>query len=519
MDKVNEFEYGVDRQTTSKQRFSDEANLHYRYSLDEDLAEDKDTIMDYVRHHMRNQRPRLDELRRYYEGENVRILEEKRRKEENSADHRAVHNIAGYISTFIQGYMSGVPIKTEYPEPVEESGEAAEIPIGTDKQTMNDVLQELNRKNDADEHNSELVLDQSIYGRAYELVYRRKDDLIRFVRLDPTQTFVVYSDDVEREPAGAIRYKKSFNDETKLKVWVYTNTRIVTYEFDLKKNTELVELSSETHSFGQVPIVEYENNSSRRGDFEAVLNLIDLYDSAQSDTANYTQDLNDAMLKIEGNVKMDAKEAKEMKANNIIIARPAVDPNGNVHQPHVDYIYKQYDVAGAEAYKTRILNDIFLISCVPNLLDDQFSGNKSGEALKMKLFGLSQKRATKERKFKKSLRQRYRLIKSIMNVASEGDFEVEKIIVTFTENLPRAISQEVEWFTKAGGQLSLQTLLTLLSFVENPQEEMDKMDAERERNAPQQNQLDFQGLLNYVNEDDPQREGVDDADNEPEQAN
>ena len=31
-------------------------------------------------------------------------------------------------------------------------------------------------------------------------------------------------------------------------------------------------------------------------DFEKVIPLIDLYDNAQSDTANYMSDLNDAML-------------------------------------------------------------------------------------------------------------------------------------------------------------------------------------------------------------------------------
>lgn len=511
MKKVNEFEFGVDKQTVSKQRFSDESVIHYRYPISEDLGEDKDAILDFVRHHMRHQHYRLDVLRRYYEGENVTILEEERRKEEDVADHRAVHNFAGYISTFIQGYMSGVPIKTEYPV---DEGEAEDVPDDAEpEETINDVLQELNRKNEADEHNSEMVLDQSRYGRAYELVYRRQDDVIRFVRLDPQKTFVVYSDDVEREPVGAIRYKEKYNDATMLKIWVYTKDKIRVFEYDLKKNADLVLLDEKENFFRDVPIVEYENNSSRRSDFEAVLNLIDLYDSAQSDTANYTQDLNDAMLKIEGYVNLSGEQAKEMKKNNIVIAKPAVAPDGSVQPVHVDYIYKKYDVAGAEAYKSRIANDIFLISCVPNMLDEKFGGNQSGEALKMKLFGLSQKRATKERKFKRGLRKRYQLIKAQMNRASEGDFDVEKIIITFTENLPRAVSQELEWFTKAGGKLSLQTLLTLLPFVENPQEEMDKMESEKQIDP--EPSLDYSRMLNYLNADE---DGGEDADNDAEQA-
>ena len=37
--------------------------------------------------------------------------------------------------------------------------------------------------------------------------------------------------------------------------------------------------------------------------------LIDLYDEAQSDTANYMSDLNDAMLLIKGNVDLNEEVA------------------------------------------------------------------------------------------------------------------------------------------------------------------------------------------------------------------
>src|SRR5699024_6211959 len=96
----------------------------------------------------------------------------------------------------------------------------------------------------------------------------------------------------------------------------------------------------------------------------------------------------------------------------------------------------------------------------------------------MKLFALSQKRATKERLFKKSLRDRYRLISNIMNLASEGTFDANEVTVTFTENLPSMIDKELMWFNAAGGRLSLETLLANLSFVENPQEEIERLEQE-----------------------------------------
>ncbi|MEL1199037.1 phage portal protein, partial [Staphylococcus epidermidis] len=75
--------------------------------------------------------------------------------------------------------------------------------------------------------------------------------------------------------------------------------------FFVENSVTNLELSArnppEAHSLGKVTITVFRNNEKRRGDFEKVIPLIDLYDEAQSDTANYMSDLNDAMLLIKGN--------------------------------------------------------------------------------------------------------------------------------------------------------------------------------------------------------------------------
>src|SRR5690625_3466590 len=100
----------------NKQRFSDEANIHYTYSSIDDLLKNLEDLSDMIDHHKKHQRPRLQVLQNYYKGNNVTILEGKRRKEEKNADHRATHNFAKYVSQFIQGYMMGIPLKTQYPD-------------------------------------------------------------------------------------------------------------------------------------------------------------------------------------------------------------------------------------------------------------------------------------------------------------------------------------------------------------------------------------------------------------------
>ena len=67
---------------------------------------------------------------------------------------------------------------------------------------------------------------------------------------------------------------------------------------------------------------------------------------------------------------------------------------GNVD---AQYIYKQYDVSGVEAYKTRIAKDIHTLTNTPDMTDENFGGQQSGEAMKYKLFGLEQRTAIKRR--------------------------------------------------------------------------------------------------------------------------
>ena len=442
----------------SNKRFADESNTHYRYSSAEALLNNPEIISEMIEHHQVFQVPRLRTLREYYKGDNTSVLEGQRRKEEHLADNRATHNFAKYVSQFIQGYMMGVPLKTSYPD-----------------EKVDELLRDINRENDADEHNAELVLDQSIYGRAYELINRNQQDEVKLYVLDALETFVVYDDTVECKPIASVRYiGNQFEDEST--VYVYTNE--IERLYKMNDSYELSLVDEYVHYFECVPVIEYENNKYRQGDFEDVLTLIDLYDAAQSDTANYMQDLNDAMLLIKGNVSLDVDEAKAMKDANLLFLQTEIDADGKSGQADANYIYKQYDVAGTEAYKDRIFNNILLFTSIPNLLDDTKSGVQSGEAIKMKLFALSQKRATKERLFKRSLRDRYRMINNILSVASEGQFDVNEISITFTENLPSMIDKELEWFAKMGGQLSNQTMLEQLTFIESAKEEMELIEEE-----------------------------------------
>lgn len=473
MDKVNEFEYGADNHAKRSDDIvsdilnNDEANAHYRFSSAEDLLNDLEELEAMIEHHMTYQVPRLKILNDYYLGKNSYIYNVERRIDKEKSDHRLSHNFARYISQFIQGYLVGNPIK-----------------ISHEDEKLTEAIEEINLLNDADTVNEDLVLDLSKYGRAYELEVRTDDDEDRFYLSDVTETFVIYSDTIDMKPIGAVRYVTNQDKDgaITIKVTLYTSDKVYTFKQTKADEVNLEHDTDEDHRYDEVPIIEYQNNRFRQGDYENVISLIDAYDSAQSDTANYMTDLNDALLVIIGRLNIDDDNlGKTLREANAAHLEPAVTSTGQSENVSVGYEYKQYDVQGTEAYKKRIMEDIHKFSNTPNMNDENFASNTSGVAMKYKLFGLEQARASKENLFSKGLRKRYKLIANVKGAISEfdSDIDLNKLTITFTPNFPEATETELDAFSKAGGELSQETLLSTLSFIDSPQDELERIENEK----------------------------------------
>ncbi|WP_139376892.1 phage portal protein [Halobacillus salinus] len=466
MTTARNFELALNGSMETKRRFDPEANIQYTYESLEDLMKNTDDLSAMLKHHIEHQVPRLSELDDYYKGDNTAISVLNRRKEDDKADHRARHNYAKYVSNFMQGFLVGVPIA------INHTDDAAQKRID-----------EVNKVIESDALNADLILDLSIYGRAYELVHRNKSDQTKVYLSSPLETFLIYDNTIEKNILAGVRYfVVGYGHDKKVKVLLYTPSKIHTYYTSNFGDYNLTFDNTVDHPFADVPINEHSNNRFRQGDFENVLDLIDLYDAAQSDTANYMTDLNDAMLKIVGNVDLDPEEAKKMKQANMIFLKPSANnAEGKEGNVDADYIYKQYDVSGVESYKDRLQTDVHKFTNTPDLTDENFSGQQTGEAMKYKLFGLEQIRINKERLFKRSLNRRYQLIGSVMSLASEAKKEeFEGITYKFTPNLPKSTKDAVEMFNALGGELSQKTKLkTIPMIVENPEEEEKQIESER----------------------------------------
>lgn len=458
MDKVNEFEHGID--TVNKSRsdslyFGSISNEQFRYaSSDELLNTDngKKVFRGMIETFFNSQQKRLKVLSSYAKGDNYSILSGHRRLDNEKADYRVRHKWGGYISSFATNYVIGNPVSIGILE-------------GAEKKQL-ETIQEIEWNNDINALNGDLALDASIYGRAFEYHFRDKDGADRVVLINPLEMFVVRDLTVEQNIILAV-HLPVFAD--KVNMTVYTKDQVITYKPYSTNAVRLIVNTTTKHEYKDVPVVEWWNNRYRMGDFESEISLIDAYDAGQSDTANYMSDLNDAMLLIKGDLDalgLSASDIAKMKDANTLLLQTGISANGQQTSADAGFIYKQYDVQGTEAYKNRLANDIHRFSRIPNLEDDRFNATSSGIALLYKMIGLEQVRKNKETYFTKALRRRYELISNIHKAINKPLIEASKLTFTFHPNIPQDVWNEIKAYIEAGGVVSQETLMNNASFTD-----------------------------------------------------
>lgn len=424
----------------------------------------------YVSEHKSMQLERLQELKRYYKGDN-NIKYRSKKTDETAADNRISSDFAKYITVFEQGYMLGNPVEYKNEDTV-----------------IQEHIDELSSRNNEKRHNTAIKKDLCVYGRAYELLTVAGDEnetWIRLFKLPAEQTFVIYDDTYERNSLMAINYYNINYGGGKRKeiIKVYTADRVYSYEYSSINTDGMKYIDDEEHHFNGVPVNEYSNNEDRLGSFESVLDNIDAYDLSQSELANFQQNSNDAILVIKGNQYTGADEDDFLsdgsvnpngklgisigyKKAQILILED--NPNENGSNPDASYLVKQYDTVGAEAYKQRLVNDILRFTFTPDIQDAHFAGTQSGESMKYKLMASDNYREQQQDLFEAGLMRRLRLAANIWSIKGSEATSYEKINQTsiiFTPNIPQNASELVTIAKSLYGIVSDQTVFEVLNQV------------------------------------------------------
>lgn len=374
-------------------------------------------------------------------------------KPEYKPDKRIAVNFAKYITDTMNGFFIGIPIKVMCDE---------------DK-AVADYVEFLDQYNDQDDNNAELSKMCSIYGKAYEMYY--VDDLgnIGITYLPPEEAFMIYDDSILERPRYFCRVYKDADNIAYVSVSDDTRVRYLSMEGGLHWLPE----EEKNHGFEGVPATEYRENEEEIGIFEPVLTMINEYNEAVSEKANDVAYFADAYLKVLG-AKVLPDNLQEIRDNRIINFEGLLD-NG---QLEVDFLQKPDGDTSQEHLLDRLEKLIFQISMVANISDENF-GTSSGIALKYKLQAMSNLALTKQRKFTSGMNRRYMLIFSNPVSGMKKDDWV-KLTYQFTQNIPSNLLEESQIAGNLAGIVSQQTQLSILSCVDNVQQEIEQIKQDEE---------------------------------------
>lgn len=404
---------------------------------------------------------RLQMLFDSYNGEHE-ILNRKK-KDENAPNNKLVINHAKYVTDMNVGFTTGNPIAYSSAE-------------GNDIQP---ILDEYDRI-DIVSHDTELEKDLSVFGIGLELIYLRIDKAdkvqINVKKIDPRGIFVVTDDTIDKEPLFSVHYQPVYDlkgDEAYWLIKFYNDNRIITYKALSKGSGEYELIDDKPHFFNDVPVIEYRNNEEKQGDFEQALSLMNAYNLLMSDSINDKEAFVDAILFLMGFELEDG--AGEMLKQEGILA--AIGDNGS----NVDakYLTKTFDKDSISATREALLDDIHKITYVPNMNDEKFAGNISGEAMKYKLFGLLNLLSVKSRYLTKGLKKRLEIFETYLRIG-EPNVDITGTKIKIKPMLPVNTSDVVNIVIAAyeAGILSLSTLLTWLPDIDDPSGEIEKILAE-----------------------------------------
>lgn len=210
----------------------------------------------------------------------------------------------------------------------------------------------------------------------------------RFVRNDVKKEFPFVVTTLDSRNAGAV-YSNDVIEEllftfvitygefgTPIEIICYTDTHWFRFSGIALGGGTLID--SDSHSFGENPIIEYVANHDRMGSFERVLALLDALNLLQSDRLNAIEQFVQSFMVFK-NVEIDETGLAEFKELGAIKIKSTSDKEGSI-----DLVTAELDQTQTQTLKNDIMNAINEICSMPDRQGSATSTGDTGIAVEMR---------------------------------------------------------------------------------------------------------------------------------------
>lgn len=372
----------------------------------------------------------------YYEGNNT--IYQRVYADPSQPSARVAAPYARYLTNISVGYFVGRPIQysTEIPELQEK------------------IKATIDYNDDASE-NTAIATDCAVAGEAFELVWIDEDAEARYTRLDPLQCIPLYADTIDPQLLYVLRYYIFDDvgaDDTYEFVEVYSEASKQIWRRRADHTDSFTLIEETPNFFGDIPVIHYRNNEECLGDFTTVVSLIDAYDIAQSDSVNDGTNFSDAYLVLKGMMGTTQEDIENMKAQRVMLIDEDADAK---------WLTKDSNGTTVEDLKTRLDNDIFKLSGIPDLFNQTVGGNASGTAIRYRLVPMENLTSRKETYFKRGIQRRLELLCAYWKMLASS-YAYTDINIIFKRNLPELVAESAVAIPYLKDLLSNKTLMSIL---------------------------------------------------------
>lgn len=395
--------------------------------------------------------PKLTKYWNYYQG-NQKILQ-KIATDTGKPCNKIIVNYCYNIVQNYLGYLSGIPIKYN-------------------NDNFSEIIDVLNY-NDVHQEDNEYLRQALIYGRAFEINYIDEEGKQRFRLFDSRECVPIYANDLNNELLYVVRFYKEdllneANDNYLVEVY---GPQSIKYYRSTPGFSSFSLLEEKPNFYNQCPVSVFSLNEDEESIFSQVISLQDAYNQLISDEVDDFDAFCDAYLLLKG-VIADSEDLEAMKTNRVLMVDNDADAS---------YLTKSVSDTQIENMLTNINNQIHKISNSPDFSDEKFMA-QSGIAMRYKLIGFENASADIEAYMRKALQRRIELISNILHLTGT-DQMWRDVEITFTRNLPQSLepSNPTE-LMQYKGLVSDETLLSIIPFVKDVAEEMERVKKESEAN-------------------------------------
>lgn len=437
--------------------------------LESERLTDTDVIMELINSH--NTKEMVQGEAYYYNDSDI-----KKRKfhywkdgikqiDEDKTNHRIPHGWHKLLVDQKAAYLVGKPVTFE----------------AQDKAYLEKLNEVLN--DEFDDVMPELVIAASNKGREWLHPFINEDGEFDYIQIPAEEGIPILGGPKRKNLEAFIRFYQLDRDNMKVEVW---DKQQVTY-YEKTAHGELVidvteEINPAPHftygdrgyGWGEVPFIDFKNNSKVVSDLTFYKELIDSYDRNVSDLDNNLEEIQSLIYVLKGYEGTSAAEFLENLKyyKNIQVS----DEQGS----GVDTIQAEVPINSVEAKLNRVSDDIVKFGQGVDPSPDRFGNNPTGVALRNLYSLLDMKANVLERKFAKGLSWLVWFATEYINISENKSYDYKTVKPVFNKSMISNEAEKVTMGKDSLGQISKKTIRSNHPWVTDQDEEEKQMKIELE---------------------------------------